>query len=96
MNEQVVETGASPPECGVAALKEWSGNPSIYPNPVSEVVYLSLDSEATFEGLFTLSGTGLPVTIQDKCLDIRDLPAGMYEIRIQSEGILQHHRIIKQ
>lgn len=96
VNEQVIETNASVPDCGIAGLNEAIENLLLYPNPATEYVCLPLESGECFEGIYTLSGTKLSVDIQDKHMDVRSLPAGMYEIRLQTNGMIQHRRIIKQ
>lgn len=96
VNGQVIESSAGAPDCGIANLHESTVNMQVYPNPASDKVYLPLESESVFEGIYTLSGTKLPAERQDKYLDIRQLPAGIYEIRIRTNDLLQYQRLIKQ
>lgn len=84
---------------GINAI-EIPANPTIYPNPVSDYVFLEtekqwknaryqlLDMNARIHQSGTANGTQLK-------LDINDLSKGVYVLRIEDEGIEYNHKLIK-
>ena len=80
------------------AIHSWNSESfNIYPNPVKDILYVETDNVIT---LTFMDITGKIVMRDkiavDKQINLKDLKAGMYFLKIESEGISQTKRIIKR
>lgn len=71
---------------------EYSFN--IYPNPTQKTLYIDIEKEFT-GAIFDISGKSL-MTVNTKEVDISSLSAGIYFIKISSEGKQFTKKIIKE
>ena len=84
---------------GIDAVKE--GEVSVFPNPASKTLYLSIPSELTGSVASVLSVSGKVVqtaalTFEKENIDISKLPNGMYILHIQSGSKSVNNRFIKR
>ena len=73
--------------------------PSVYPNPTSDYIYIDGLSQTARVRLFNTSGVRiLDVELEKngEMIDVSQIPAGLYVIRIESGGEKYHSKILKR
>ncbi len=69
---------------------------AVFPNPVSEMLYFEFEQAISTLDLFDVSGTRLlSVVPTGNKLDVKDLPAGTYVVKIQVGNDIYRARMIK-
>lgn len=70
----------------------------IYPNPVTDIVYLKGNENIAEVNIVSMSGTTVKANISNNnAINVSDLPNGIYFIRIKTtEGSLLHHKLVKK
>ena len=75
-------------------INEWSPEDLVvYPNPTTGIVQVSTLEPVTGIKLFDLTGKLLLEVSGNRSLDLREFPAGSYQMVIQGEGWLTHKAI---
>lgn len=86
----------------IASVDETSAlDVTVYPNPVSNILHLDLNSdETTSISVYNMMGQSLNLAIiinqNQITLDMSNLPSGMYMIIIESANQKQSHKVIKE
>ncbi|WP_415831501.1 T9SS type A sorting domain-containing protein [Flavobacterium terrigena] len=71
----------------------------LYPNPVKSIFNISLDKEITTVSIYNLLGQEVlskSVNSNETSIDVADLSAGTYLVKITSNNEVKTLRIIKQ
>lgn len=75
-----------------------SANISVYPNPASAAIYVQSAGTDAIISLLSVSGSALPVAISTEGsrsrIDISNIPAGLYLVRIQDGVDVRTHRVM--
>ena len=72
-----------------------NGDVQIYPNPVSDNLYISgIDEDSTYSITDINSRIRAKGTITDEHIDVSGLSAGSYVLRVDREGSVSHHRVV--
>lgn len=71
-----------------------NGDVQIYPNPVSDKLYISgIDEDSTFSITDINSRIRAKGTITDEHIDVSGLLAGSYVLRVDNGGMVSHHQV---
>ena len=69
----------------------------VYPNPVREVLYISVPSSAAYEVvLYTLAGVPILSAASPASLAVDALPPGVYFLSVFFDGTTYLHRLLKE
>lgn len=72
-------------------------NPAVYPNPVSDILHVKIKEEIKSIGIFDAVGRQVKTFINpDKQIDLKELPAGAYIIKIFTGKNSYQNKIIKK
>ncbi len=72
---------------------------AVYPNPASEMLMVENDATVNHFELYTVTGAMImskPVDEKKFNVDVRDLPAGTYLLKLTSEDMVQSMRFVKK
>ena len=80
------------------SISELSDNDKfmVYPNPVSDILYLATNTGATVMGVLNLSGQELEMPIKDNELNVSKLALGFYLLKVENEGIISFVKFEKK
>jgi subtilisin family serine protease len=70
---------------------EWS----VYPNPVSSYLHFTILELPTVAQIISLDGKSYHFPIQNNTINVQELPAGTYFIRLLVNGKIQQERFVK-
>jgi hypothetical protein len=69
----------------------------IYPNPTRDKLFIkNINSEITAISLFNVTGTLMPVKMNNSELDLSDCPPGIYFLRIETDSGTMTKKIMKE
>ena len=71
----------------------------LYPNPVNDVLNISLDKEITIVSIYNLLGQEVlskSVNSNETSIDVADLTTGTYLIKVTSNNEVKTLKIVKQ
>ncbi len=66
----------------------------VYPNPVKDVLHVNSLSEVEKLELLNTAGTAVKVNAGANTLNIADIPAGIYLLRVSSQSTISNHRVL--
>jgi hypothetical protein len=105
LNNILLSLGAEMQNCGVGLEENKESNLSLYPNPVTDQLFINLSSISA--GIYqleilNLQGQNIQTTdihvAENKCIKINTqaLPSGVYLLRLkQEDGVLFNQKLIK-
>lgn len=96
-NDQLTFTLSNPPATPVAEVQT-SGGWSIYPNPVSDILYMNgLNDETAVATVFDVSGKiVMSRQLTGTTLDVSSLAKGIYILRVTTADSVKTTRFVKQ
>ena len=81
----------------IAGAEELASGISVYPNPVTDFIFLNNDQE--IERIDAVDGMGRPIPQLWKSgntIDFREYPTGIYTLKVKSKRSTQTIRIVKK
>ncbi|MCD1117034.1 T9SS type A sorting domain-containing protein [Chryseobacterium turcicum] len=69
---------------------------SIYPNPTSDVLNIKTDSKINSVSVVDITGKKVNVKLENDKIDVRNLPAGIYLVNIETKDGISTEKFIKK
>lgn len=69
---------------------------SIYPNPTSDILNIKTDSKINAVSVVDITGKKVNVKLENDKVDVRDLPAGIYLINVETKDGIFTEKFIKK
>ncbi|MCD1117035.1 T9SS type A sorting domain-containing protein [Chryseobacterium turcicum] len=69
---------------------------SIYPNPTSDILNIKTDSKINSVSIVDITGKKVNVKLEGDKVDVRNLPAGMYLINVETKDGISTEKFIKK
>lgn len=81
--------------CNSVGIEDASNEINIYPNPTTDFIYFNNYKTSTSIELYNTLGQIQNVDFVDNKIDIRDLPIGIYILKIKVGNAVSTHRILR-